>query len=179
MYLYELLHFDYFGYLLQLKNQWRKNSGIYFSHRIRPPEPLPFLNSVKYLVVFFGKKITCRLHIETVAAKAYRTFIRLYFLFKSDRLSTGSKLTFHEALIRSIMTYACPAWEFAAYIHTYLMKFQRLQNKVIRNTGKFLRNSIRIQLYNQIMQATSPNNSTSREYTCSLYWTRRSPTQKI
>jgi hypothetical protein len=28
------------------------------------------------------------------------------------------------------MTYACPAWEFAA--ETYLLKLQRLQNKVLR-----------------------------------------------
>jgi hypothetical protein len=35
------------------------------------------------------------------------------------------------------MTYATPAWEFAA--DTYLMKLQRLQNKVLRTTGNFPR----------------------------------------
>jgi hypothetical protein len=35
------------------------------------------------------------------------------------------------------MTYACPAWELAA--DTYLLKLQRLQNKVLRNVGKFPR----------------------------------------
>jgi hypothetical protein len=35
------------------------------------------------------------------------------------------------------MTYACPAWEFAA--DTYLLKFQRLQNKVLRTIGHFTR----------------------------------------
>jgi hypothetical protein len=77
-----------------------------------PPESLltlngqnvPFVNSVKYISVIFNNKITWRLHIETVATKPYRTFIRLYSLFKSDRLSTNSKLTLHKALIRSIMT---------------------------------------------------------------------------
>jgi hypothetical protein len=98
-----------------------------------------FVNSVKYLGVIFDKKITWRLHIETVATKAYRTFIRLYSLFKSHRLSAKSKLTLHKALIRSIMTYACPAWEFAA--DTHLMKLQRLQNKVLRTVGKFQRNT--------------------------------------
>jgi hypothetical protein len=33
------------------------------------------------------------------------------------------------------MTYACPAWEFAAECH--LFKFQRLQNKVLRTVGNF------------------------------------------
>jgi hypothetical protein len=35
------------------------------------------------------------------------------------------------------MTYACPAWEFAA--DTYLLKLQRLQNKVLRTIGHFPR----------------------------------------
>jgi hypothetical protein len=33
------------------------------------------------------------------------------------------------------MTYACPAWEFAA--ECYLLKLQRLQNKVLRTIGNF------------------------------------------
>jgi hypothetical protein len=37
------------------------------------------------------------------------------------------------------MTYACPAWEFAA--DTHLMKLQCLQNKVLRTIGKFPRNT--------------------------------------
>jgi hypothetical protein len=35
------------------------------------------------------------------------------------------------------MTYACPAWEFAA--DTHLFKLQRLQNKVLRTIGNFPR----------------------------------------
>jgi hypothetical protein len=35
------------------------------------------------------------------------------------------------------MTYACPAWKFAA--DTHLMELQRLQNKVIRTIGNFPR----------------------------------------
>jgi predicted nucleic acid-binding Zn ribbon protein len=41
------------------------------------------------------------------------------------------------------MTYACPAWEFAAECH--LLKLQRLQNKVLRTIGNFpKRTSVRI-----------------------------------
>jgi hypothetical protein len=65
---------------------------MYFSHQIRPPESLlilngqnvPFINSVKYLGVIFGKKITWRPHIEMIEAKAFRTFIRIYSLFRSE-----------------------------------------------------------------------------------------------
>jgi hypothetical protein len=35
------------------------------------------------------------------------------------------------------MTYACPAWEFAA--DTHLLKLLRLQNKVLRTIGNFPR----------------------------------------
>jgi hypothetical protein len=65
----------------------------------------------------FDKKVTWRLHIEIMNAKAFRTFFRIYFLFKSERLSTNFNLIFHKVLIRSIMTYACPSWEFAADRH--------------------------------------------------------------
>jgi hypothetical protein len=72
-----------------------------------------------------------------IEAKAFRTFIRIYSLFKSERLSADIKLTIHKALIRSVMTYASPAWEFSA--DTHLMKLQRLQNKVLRKIGSFPR----------------------------------------
>jgi hypothetical protein len=43
----------------------------------------------------------------------------------------------HKALIKTVITYACPAWELAA--DTYLLKLQRLQNKVLRTIGNFPR----------------------------------------
>jgi hypothetical protein len=112
---------------------------------LRPPEAhltlngwnIPFFNHVKYVGVIFDKRITWRLHIERTEAKAFRTFIRIYCLFKSEELSANIKLTLHKALIRSVMTYACHAWESAA--DTYLLKLQRLQNKFLRTTGNFTR----------------------------------------
>jgi hypothetical protein len=98
---------------------------------------IPFVSSVKYLGVMFDKRMTWRLHIETIETKAFRTFIRLYFLFKSERLNVNIKLALHRSLIRSVMTYACPAWEFAA--DTYLLKVQRLQNKVLRTISNLPR----------------------------------------
>jgi hypothetical protein len=46
-------------------------------------------------------------------AKVFRTFIRIYFLFKTEFFSTKNKLPVLKALIRSVITHACPAWEFA------------------------------------------------------------------
>jgi hypothetical protein len=95
------------------------------------------VNHVKYLDVIFDKRITWRLHVEMTEAKAFRTFINTYFLFRSERLSANIKLTLHKAVIRSVMTYAFPDWELAA--GTYLLKLQRLQNKVVRTIGNFPR----------------------------------------
>jgi hypothetical protein len=77
--------------------------------------------------------MTWRPHIEKTAAKALGTYLRTYSIFKSKHLSTHIKLIVYRALIISIMTYACPTWEFAA--DTHLMKLQRLQNRVLRAIG--------------------------------------------
>jgi hypothetical protein len=53
------------------------------------------------------------------------------------RLNANIKLTLHKALIRSVMTYACPAWEYVEECH--LLKLQRLQNKDLRTIGNFYR----------------------------------------
>jgi hypothetical protein len=74
--------------------------------------------------------MTWRLHIQMIEAKAFRTFIRIYSLFKSERLSANIKLTLHKALIRSVITYAAEC---------HLLKLQRLQNKVLRTIGIFPR----------------------------------------
>jgi hypothetical protein len=124
-----------------IKPKEDKTWAIYFSHRNRLPDSLlmlngrniTFVNSVKYLDVIFDKRMTWRLDIQMSETKAFRTFIRIYSPFKSERLSANIKLT----LIRSVITYACPAWEFAAECH--LLKLQRLQNKVLHTIGNFPR----------------------------------------
>jgi hypothetical protein len=75
--------------------------------------------------------------MQMIEAKALRTFVRIYSLHKGERLSANIKRILHKALTISIMTYACPAWEFAA--GTYPLKLQRLQKKVIRTTRNFPR----------------------------------------
>jgi hypothetical protein len=72
-----------------------------------------------------------------IEAKAFRTFIRIYSLLKSERLSAKIKLTLHKVSIRTVITYACPSWELGA--DTYLLKLQRLKNKVLRIIGNFPR----------------------------------------
>jgi hypothetical protein len=56
------------------KEHPRNNKGIVGN--------ITFLKHIKYLSVIFDKRITLRLHMEMTEAKAFRTFIRLYSLFK-------------------------------------------------------------------------------------------------
>jgi hypothetical protein len=122
-----------------------KTQAIYFSRSRRRPEShltlkgrsIPFVNNVKYLGVIFHKKVIWRLHINVIDAETFRTFIRIYSLFRSERVYTNIKLTLHKALIRSTMTYACLACEFAADSHLVIL--QRLQKKVLLTIGNFPR----------------------------------------
>jgi hypothetical protein len=76
-----------------------KNQAIYFSKRRRIPgdklqlngRNIPFVNSVKYLGVIFDRRMTWRLHIEKIAAKALGTYIRTYSKFKSKHLNANIK----------------------------------------------------------------------------------------
>jgi hypothetical protein len=52
---------------------------------------------------------TARRNVED---KAFRTFVKMHSLFKSEHLSAHIKLTVHKALIKSETIYACPTWEF-------------------------------------------------------------------
>jgi hypothetical protein len=70
-----------------------------------------------------------------IEATALRAFIRIYSLFRNERLSASIKVTLQKVLIRSVMTYACSAWELGA--DTHLLKLQHLQNKVLRTIRKF------------------------------------------
>jgi hypothetical protein len=114
-----------------------KSQAIYFSRRRRMPRDdlqmnglnIPFVNSAEYLGVIFDRRLTWRLYIEGTSAKV----LALYSIFKSKHLSADIKLIVCRALIRSIMTYARPTWEFA--VDTHLMKLLRLQNRVPHAIG--------------------------------------------
>jgi hypothetical protein len=88
---------------------------IYFSYKLRPPKAhlalniqnIPFVNHVIYVGVILDKRITWRLHIERI-----------------EHLSSNIKIILHKALISSLMTYDCTAWELGA--DNFLLKLRRL-----------------------------------------------------
>jgi hypothetical protein len=72
-----------------------KNRAVYFSKRLKRVETyvllkgraITFVNDVKYLGVAFDRKVTWSNHTDWIANKALRTFIQLYSLLKSDKVS--------------------------------------------------------------------------------------------
>jgi hypothetical protein len=71
-----------------------KTQTIYFFHTLRPPEAhltlngrnIPFVNYAKYLSVIVDNRITWRVHTEMTEVEDFRTSIRTYSQFKSERL---------------------------------------------------------------------------------------------
>jgi hypothetical protein len=79
------------------------------------------------------RSIKTRLERSTTLIEVDRLIL---FLFNERNISFVNSvkyLTLHKTLIRSVMIYACVAWEIAA--ETHLLKLQRLQNKVLRTIG--------------------------------------------
>jgi hypothetical protein len=71
--------------------------------------------------------------------QALRIFLSIYPILKCELLSVGAELIIYKALIKSVLTYACPALEFAADSH--LLKLQRLQNIILHATGNLPRHN--------------------------------------
>jgi hypothetical protein len=96
---------------------------------------IPFINQVKYLGVIFDKRITWRLHLEVIEARAFGTFIRICSLLKGGSLGAEIGLALRREFIGAVMTCACSAWELAA--DTCPLELRRLQGKVLRTIGSF------------------------------------------
>jgi hypothetical protein len=73
----------------------------------------------------------------SVVKQVYKLLIDIEILARYTPAKVGGSSECTTAMNRAVMTYACPAWELVA--HTYLLKLQRLQNKVLRTNGNFPR----------------------------------------
>jgi hypothetical protein len=58
--------------------------------------------------------------------KGLRTCVRTFSLVKSGPLNTNTSFTLNKAVIRSVMTYACPTREYARDAH--ILKLPSLQS---------------------------------------------------
>lgn len=87
--------------------------------------------AVKYLGVHLDQRLTWGIHINTRVNQAYDRLKQLYSLInRKTPLRMECTLLLYKALIRSLVTYACPVWSNAST--TNIKKIQTLQNKILR-----------------------------------------------
>jgi hypothetical protein len=99
-----------------------------------------------------------------IEATAFRTFIRIHSLFRSEHLSANIILTFHRALIQSVMTFLLRLGFSGRHLP---LKTAALAKQASPHQWKFskvhigprlaqgFQHSVYIRLYNRIVQATN------------------------
>lgn len=91
---------------------------------------LPLQNTTKYLGVILDRSLTFKNHIENACIKGLKSTRAQIPLLRSQNLNLHVKKIIYSAIVRSRLTYACPAWSHAA--HTNIHKLQVIQNKALR-----------------------------------------------
>lgn len=106
--------------------------------RTKPPQqlvingtPIPWKKTAKYLGVTLDSTLTWRPHIEELRSKAIcRLGMLGHLLNRRSVLSRRNALLLYKTLIRPIMTYAAPAWCYAA--PTNIARLAVVQHKILR-----------------------------------------------
>lgn len=113
-----------------------KSAAVYFSNKFRKPlaitlyeEPIPWVNSARYLGVILDRRMSFIAHTKKVGNRAKFYISRLHqLLCKKSKMSLRNKLTLYKTCIRPVMTYAS-----VAFAHTRSVKsLQIIQNKFLR-----------------------------------------------
>lgn len=99
--------------------------------------------AVKYLGVHLHAKLNWGYHLNKKINECHTRLILLYPLInRKSHLRSDCSLLIYKAILRPILTYACPVWSNAP--KSSLKKLQTMQNKVLRlaiNCPWFIRNS--------------------------------------
>lgn len=92
-------------------------------------------HEVKYLGVTLDQKLLFQRQIKISLRKAYGSLMKLYPLLNyNSKLNPHVGVVMYKALLRPIITYACPVWGHAA--KTHINRLQIFQNKVLRIATK-------------------------------------------
>jgi hypothetical protein len=111
-------------------------------------ENIPWTKETKYLGVTLDSTLNFKSHISRILQKLNLRLRQLFpILNRSSAIDINLALTIYKSLLRSIMTYACPVWGFAAPSH--IKKLQTFQNKVLRIITKLPRVTPTVTLHEQ------------------------------
>jgi hypothetical protein len=97
-----------------------------------------FERTTLYIGVILDAKLTYKAHISSLLRKANCRLRQLFpILNKSSTTDVNLAIIVYKPLLRSIVTYAYPAWGYAA--ESYVHKLQTFQNEVLRIITKLPR----------------------------------------
>ena len=154
-----------------------KTAVVNFTKR-RPPVPPPLLlfgsnleysQHARYLGVDLDRKLTFRLHLQTIANRTTSKLLALYPILKSHDLTLKAKLHIYLIMIRPALTYAAPAWQHAA--KTFHQLLQRVQNRAARMITGHSRDTRIMQLHEDL---SLPMLDEHIDAICRSFWNRMS-----
>ena len=138
----------------------RNHDNICINNEIVPWNPSD--QAVKYLGLYLDQRLTWRIHINKKLNQSYNRLRDLYPLInRKTTLRTNCILLLYKALIRTLITYACPVWSNTS--KTNIKKIEALQNKVLRMAvdapwfvrNEQLRNELNMMSMESFIQKTS------------------------
>jgi len=130
--------------LEQWLKRWRiranetKSTHVTFNLR-REDCPAVYLNgkhilqdaTVKYLGIYFDRRLTWKTHIFTKRKQLGLLFQRMYWILgRKSELSLTNKVLLYKTILKYVWTYGIPLWGSAS--HSNIEILQRFQNKVLR-----------------------------------------------
>jgi len=124
-----------------------QKQNSYYSQNVGPPLPkslqfqnvtIPWSNSVKYLGLLLDSELLFTKHLQTVLHKAMGTFLKIFPLLARDSpLTIPNKILLYKLLLRSMITYAAPAWSSTTLTNYHHL--QVYQSKFLLVVGDFPR----------------------------------------
>lgn len=93
--------------------------------------PIPSSDWVRYLGLYFDKRLTWKYHTTVKRTETNRRYKLLWRLLgRNSKISTANKLTIYKTILRQAWSYGIELWGSAR--PTNIKKFQVLQSKVLR-----------------------------------------------
>ncbi|GBO42316.1 RNA-directed DNA polymerase from mobile element jockey [Araneus ventricosus] len=120
-----------------------KTEAVFFSKKRDNPKysvmiqnsAIPWSQEAKYLGVILDKRLTWKTHINFIKQKFRDNARKLYSLIaRNSSMTRENKVLIYTAILRPVLTYACPIWAYAAksnFIH-----IDRCQNIILRQITK-------------------------------------------
>lgn len=123
----------------KLKLNSSKTEAILFTRKRLPPDRnlkiddhlIPWSNSVRYLGVILDTKLNWTKHVMNVRVKGAKALGSLGpIMNRASKLSPNTKLLVYTALVRPILTYACPVWSSTCLTNYDIL--QVIQNRALK-----------------------------------------------